>query len=368
MSDNSTSPNQLVLRHCIQKGGTEVPSNKDVTSLDWNCNGTLLATGSYDGYARIWATDGRLSDTLGQHTGPIFALKWNKKGNYILSAGVSISLCIPFFWNVRFQNNKEINFINRPFVLSGFRLIAQQSFGMRPPVCVHSNFHSIWHQHWTLIGKQIHHLPVAVRINAFMCVKWASTSQLSRSKDIQTKWTPSNGIHKDNCLHRAPMTWHSKFGPWNKTIVCTISKHIRRKSTQSSGHRPDREHRIPIWIWFWHQHHSIRPYVCGMLIRVHAFIHSPSTRIPFIPWPSVRMENFWHRVASTNASIFGAHKPASWCTVTKELVAFSKFVGIHGAAKSVLVHRMAVFSFLTCENYKKQNMQLNFFLYSLCFK
>lgn len=36
MSDNSTSPNQLVLRHCIQKGGTEVPSNKDVTSLDWN--------------------------------------------------------------------------------------------------------------------------------------------------------------------------------------------------------------------------------------------------------------------------------------------------------------------------------------------
>lgn len=36
MSDNSQSPNQLVLRHCIQRGGTEVPSNKDVTSLDWN--------------------------------------------------------------------------------------------------------------------------------------------------------------------------------------------------------------------------------------------------------------------------------------------------------------------------------------------
>lgn len=35
MSDNSQAPNQLVLRHCIQKGGTEVPSNKDVTSLDW---------------------------------------------------------------------------------------------------------------------------------------------------------------------------------------------------------------------------------------------------------------------------------------------------------------------------------------------
>ena len=97
MSHNSTSPNQLVLRHCIQKGGTEVPSNKEVTSLDWNCNGTLLATGSYDGYARIWATDGRLADTLGQHAGPIFALKWNKKGNYILSSSVSIAIFFLLF-------------------------------------------------------------------------------------------------------------------------------------------------------------------------------------------------------------------------------------------------------------------------------
>ncbi|ODM99414.1 F-box-like/WD repeat-containing protein TBL1XR1 [Orchesella cincta] len=88
MTDPSAAPNQLVLRHCIQKGGTEVPSNKDVTSLDWNCDGTLLATGSYDGFARIWTTEGRLASTLGQHKGPIFALKWNKRGNYILSAGV----------------------------------------------------------------------------------------------------------------------------------------------------------------------------------------------------------------------------------------------------------------------------------------
>lgn len=36
MNDNNNSANQLVLRHCIQRGGTEVPSNKDVTSLDWN--------------------------------------------------------------------------------------------------------------------------------------------------------------------------------------------------------------------------------------------------------------------------------------------------------------------------------------------
>ncbi|XP_071495913.1 F-box-like/WD repeat-containing protein TBL1XR1 [Diadema setosum] len=84
----TSSQNQLILRHCIREGGQDVPSNKDVTSLDWNCGGSLLATGSYDGYARIWSTDGRLVSTLGQHKGPIFALKWNKDGNYILSAGV----------------------------------------------------------------------------------------------------------------------------------------------------------------------------------------------------------------------------------------------------------------------------------------
>ncbi|KAK0150155.1 F-box-like/WD repeat-containing protein TBL1X [Merluccius polli] len=131
LNENSTSSStQLVLRHCIREGGQDVPSNKDVTSLDWNSDGTLLATGSYDGFARIWTKDGgvflsdlryygppdpclfessslwrkarssfnrqildlvplgNLASTLGQHKGPIFALKWNKKGNYILSAGV----------------------------------------------------------------------------------------------------------------------------------------------------------------------------------------------------------------------------------------------------------------------------------------
>lgn len=37
LSENSTSSStQLVLRHCIREGGQDVPSNKDVTSLDWN--------------------------------------------------------------------------------------------------------------------------------------------------------------------------------------------------------------------------------------------------------------------------------------------------------------------------------------------
>ncbi|KAF6025935.1 ebi [Bugula neritina] len=103
-SSANKAANQLVLRHCIQMGDAEVPSNKDVTSLDWNCDGTLLATGSYDGYARIWSTEGKLFTTLGQHKGPIFALKWNKKGNYILSAGVDKTTII---WDAQTGQSKQ---------------------------------------------------------------------------------------------------------------------------------------------------------------------------------------------------------------------------------------------------------------------
>ncbi|KAK2491173.1 hypothetical protein MC885_014843 [Smutsia gigantea] len=102
LNENSNGGStQLVLRHCIREGGHDVPSNKDVTAglerksrahtvlpASPGSDGTLLATGSYDGFARIWTEDGNLASTLGQHKGPIFALKWNKKGNYILSAGV----------------------------------------------------------------------------------------------------------------------------------------------------------------------------------------------------------------------------------------------------------------------------------------
>lgn len=76
-----------------------------------------LASGLEEGVlsvAIIWGTDrvclrshpdfslcfnlpGNLASTLGQHKGPIFALKWNKKGNYILSAGVDkVSVCVRY--------------------------------------------------------------------------------------------------------------------------------------------------------------------------------------------------------------------------------------------------------------------------------
>lgn len=57
----------------------------DVTTMDWNPRGDLLATGSFDGCARIWTESGSLSHALPLHKGTVFALKFNKAGNYILT-------------------------------------------------------------------------------------------------------------------------------------------------------------------------------------------------------------------------------------------------------------------------------------------
>lgn len=58
---------------------------KDVTSVTWSPDGKYLATGCYDGLARIWDSMGTPKAVLKEHSGPVFSLKWNKKGNYILS-------------------------------------------------------------------------------------------------------------------------------------------------------------------------------------------------------------------------------------------------------------------------------------------
>lgn len=77
----------------------------------------MLATGSYDGYARIWSTNGHLRSTLGQHKGPIFALKWNKKGNYILSAGVDKVTILNFLPKMKYSSILTIHILRIPFYL-----------------------------------------------------------------------------------------------------------------------------------------------------------------------------------------------------------------------------------------------------------
>ena len=76
---------------------TRDKKNKDVTTLEWSSNGQYLATGSYDGIARVWSRSGELLYTLRKHTGPIFSLKWNKGGNYLLSGSYDTTAIV---WDV----------------------------------------------------------------------------------------------------------------------------------------------------------------------------------------------------------------------------------------------------------------------------
>jgi transducin (beta)-like 1 len=77
------SQSPIVLRHCNDVVTPE--KSKDVTTLEWNSDGSKLATGSYDGQARIWTRAGELKTLLSRHKGPIFSLKWSQHGEHLLS-------------------------------------------------------------------------------------------------------------------------------------------------------------------------------------------------------------------------------------------------------------------------------------------
>eukprot|EP00591_Stephanopyxis_turris_P007176 CAMPEP_0195530512 /NCGR_PEP_ID=MMETSP0794_2-20130614/33429_1 /TAXON_ID=515487 /ORGANISM="Stephanopyxis turris, Strain CCMP 815" /LENGTH=1193 /DNA_ID=CAMNT_0040662045 /DNA_START=127 /DNA_END=3708 /DNA_ORIENTATION=- len=84
--------------------GSPGDRNKDVTTLEWSSDGELLATGSYDGVARVWKRSGELVHVLKQHRGPIFSLKWNKRGNYLLSGSYDKTTIV---WDVSQLNNAK---------------------------------------------------------------------------------------------------------------------------------------------------------------------------------------------------------------------------------------------------------------------
>lgn len=94
------------------KGCTELPhgietgdkKNKDVTTLEWSTDGLLLATGSYDGIARVWDRTGALIHTLRGHQGPIFSLKWNPRGNFLLSGSYDKTIIV---WNLAGVNGAD---------------------------------------------------------------------------------------------------------------------------------------------------------------------------------------------------------------------------------------------------------------------
>ncbi|VDM53983.1 unnamed protein product [Angiostrongylus costaricensis] len=105
-SENPVTPSRefeartKVLKHCTsgESEKAQQPSNKACS---------LIAIIRYVHYS-IHTITGRLRCTLGAHKGPIFALKWNSKGDYILSAGVDKSTIV---WDaVKGQQVQQFHF------------------------------------------------------------------------------------------------------------------------------------------------------------------------------------------------------------------------------------------------------------------
>ena len=94
MCANAGLKNSIELPHGIETGDRR---KKDVTTLEWSADGLLLATGSYDGFARVWDRTGTLLHTLRGHSGPIFSLKWNRKGTFLLSGSYDKTIIV---WNL----------------------------------------------------------------------------------------------------------------------------------------------------------------------------------------------------------------------------------------------------------------------------
>lgn len=76
-----------------EPAGTKEPGKeqtKDVTAAEWHPSGNLIACGSFNGAIRIWRKDGTLEKMLDIYEGPVFALKWHKGGDMLLTGSADL--------------------------------------------------------------------------------------------------------------------------------------------------------------------------------------------------------------------------------------------------------------------------------------
>ncbi len=86
--DTKLDPESVIGHEIILNHEHPAGVSKEVTTLDWRPDGSLLATGCYDGKASLWTPQGALSTILEGFSGPIFALRWSPSGKLIGGAGV----------------------------------------------------------------------------------------------------------------------------------------------------------------------------------------------------------------------------------------------------------------------------------------
>ena len=89
MVDFSKEP--IVLKHAACSSNEK---KLDITALDWSPNGELLASGCLNGSTKIFKSTGELLHTFKIHGAPVFALKFNSKGQYLVTGGMQPSVVV----------------------------------------------------------------------------------------------------------------------------------------------------------------------------------------------------------------------------------------------------------------------------------
>lgn len=87
---SSGSGRVCVCRHTPQGDAKSV----DLTCLEWSPDGQLLATGATDSAVRLFGREGVLRSTLQGHRGMIMAVRWNRKGDLLLSGSLDGTLIV----------------------------------------------------------------------------------------------------------------------------------------------------------------------------------------------------------------------------------------------------------------------------------
>ena len=187
---------------------------------------------------------GKLKSTLEQHTGPIFALKWNKRGDMLLSGSVDKTAIV---WDAKTGSAKQVFAMHTgapthaapsstaslhrparlPVLVPDLDLVA----GPQHLPCVSSSLPP-QPPRWTWTGATTPRSRLAPRTSSSTCASWASTAPSRPSPDTPTRSMPSAGTPPAAGWPPAPTTAPPRWGACNThTLVRAVVNASRKRST-----------------------------------------------------------------------------------------------------------------------------------------